>query len=358
MNEREQSLFDRLSSSFSHLPRRRVLESTDRGELDALLGELDVLFVLGAPGESLAADAARFADRAYVTRVRLVASEVFALTGGSPPPEVIEPAEVREVLALEPRSEAARAMVLPDDLASDVFTAREYAALLARALERGYRFLSFEQALALDPADDGRFILLRHDIDLSPTLALRMAEVEARAGVVSTWFFMLSGAFYDLLEPEHRKVVRRVLELGHTVGFHYDEWDDIAEGLDILSVVAGKRLHHIAQHNPTLLPPRALERADVVDAYDKRIPNVQAFVYVSDSGMRWRHKTLSDLIEEGCPRIYALCHPESWLTEGRDLVSVVRAVEAREHESRRRRFDAFVAGNIGYLRTRREREGR
>lgn len=349
MNEHEQRLFERVLACFS--ARRRVVTSGD-----VSFDDVDVVFVVGAPGASL--DAAAHEEHAYVTRLRLVSSEVFALAGGEPPAEVVDPAVAREVLVLEPRSEAARAMTLPADLASDVFTVRAYAELLARARQLGYRFLGFEQALALPPTDTGKYILLRHDIDLSPALALRMAEVEASAGVASTWFFMLSGAFYDTLEPENRKAVRKVLELGHTVGFHYDEWDDIAEGLDILSVVAGKKLHHIAQHNPTLLPVRALERADIVDAYDKRIPNAQGFVYVSDSGMRWRHKTFADLVEEGCPRIYALCHPESWLTEGRDLVSVVRSVEAREHDSRRRRFDAFVAGNIGYLRARKEREGR
>jgi hypothetical protein len=169
---------------------------------------------------------------------------------------------------------------------------------------------------------------------------------------------MLSGAFYDLLEPEHRQVVRRVSELGHELGFHYDEYDDIADGLEILSVVAGRKLRHIAQHNPTLLPRRGLEGRDVVDAYDPRIGGAQRFVYVSDSGMRWRAKSFADLLDERAPRIYALCHPESWLTEGRDMIAMIRGVEADETARRRKRYDAFIEGNIRYLRTRREREGR
>lgn len=385
MNAREQRLFDRLCST---LPAgRRVIERGDPHEagaaresgLDAAkaLEDVDAVVVVGQPGASLADEAARHQEHAYVTRVRLVDSEVFAWVGGEPPglgspglgPSDLGPSDLgndagrgtdapREVLLLERRSPTARSQRLPADLTNDVFSIGAYQRLLADAQARGYRFIGFEEALALSPDDAGRYILLRHDVDFSPSLSVRVAEVEAAWSVTSTWFFLLSGAFYNLLEPDHRRVVRRVRALGHTLGFHYDQEDDIAEGLDILSVVAGERLRHIAQHNPTLLPQRALERADVVDAYDPRITGQQSFVYVSDSGMRWRHKSFADLVAEGCPRIYALCHPESWLTEGRDLVTVVRSVEAREHTRARRRFDAFVEATIGYLRGRKEREGR
>lgn len=184
-----------------------------------------------------------------------------------------------------------------------------------------------------------------------------MAELEAAEGVRSTYFVMVSGAFYDVLEPEHRRAVRGIVELGHTVGLHYDEEDDIAEGLAILSVVAGRSLRHIAQHNPTLLPRRGLAEERVVDAYDPRLAEA-GFVYVSDSGMRWRARTFGDLIRGEAPRIYALCHPESWTAEGRDLVGMVRMVEETERRRRRERFDRFVAGNVRYLRARKAQEGR
>lgn len=333
-------LLDRLCAAYGHLARRCVIG--DPSEVDDALEAHDVVFLVGA---ELAELVPPLRARAYVTHVRLTPSEIFALTGG-PVDAPIEAA--REVLILEPRSADARARALPADLGSDVFRVGAWAATLRRALDRGYRFVGFAEALSLDPADDGRYLLLRHDVEVSPDLAGRVAELEAELGVSSAWFFMISGGFYDLLA--HRAVVRRVRALGHTLGFHYDACDDIAEGLDILSVVAGQRVAQIAQHNPSLVPRPPLERPDVVDAYDARLTGPQRFVYVSDSGMRWRGKPLDALVEEGTPRIYALCHPESWLTEGRDLISALRFVEEREHEERRRRFDAFVAGNIEYLR--------
>jgi hypothetical protein len=188
-------------------------------------------------------------------------------------------------------------------------------------------------------------------------LAHRMAALEASLGIRSTYFIMISGAFYDVLEPRHVRAVRGIASLGHSVGLHYDEHDDIADGLDILSSIAGLRVQEIAQHNPTLLPRRGVDDSQILDAYDKRIGGELGFTYVSDSGMKWRRKTLRDLIEEDCPRIYALCHPESWFADGRDLVEVIRMVQADEHANLARKFDAFVAGNIGYLRSRKQIEG-
>lgn len=317
-----------------------------------------ILVAVGAPGASLHAAWCSLAGRTYASLVRLVPSEVLAVAGGAPIAGAIASDRVREVIVAEARTEDDRALVLPQDLVSDRFSIEAYAALLRRALDDGYEFVGFEAALELERSDPRRVVLLRHDIDLSPVRALRMAEVEAQLGVRSTFFFMLSGAFYDLLEPHHRHTVRDVAALGHEVGFHYDEYDDIVEGLDILSAVAGRTVRHVAQHNPTILPRRGFESAKIVDAYDARITGAQGFTYVSDSGMRWRKKTLADLLGEGASRIYALCHPETWLSEGRDLLSTIRSIEAEEDARRRRRYDAFVAGNIRYLRTRKQQEGR
>jgi len=317
-----------------------------------------VFFAIGPRGASLVEEASGLAERAWVQIVRLVPSEIHALTGEFPDGAAITRENVREVLVVEPRSELFRARTLPAPLVSDRFSIDDYRGLLLRAQANGYRFASFEDALALSSDDPAKVVLLRHDIDLSPTRALVMARVETSVGVRSTYFFMISGAYYDMLEPEHRKILREIAALGHQVGFHYDEYDDVAEGLEILSVVAGRTLCHIAQHNPTLLPRRSLDRSDIVDAYDPRIGGPQKFVYVSDSGMKWRQKTFADLLEEGCPRIYALCHPETWLTDGRDMIAMIRSVEDEEIARRRRRFDAFVESNIRYLRARREREGR
>jgi hypothetical protein len=291
--------------------------------------------------------------------VRLTISEIFAHTGDvSLVSSSGDRGAAREVVILEPKDVHADFLELPSDLESDWFSIAGYRDLLTGALAAGYRFIGFEEAIASPPSDDQKLILLRHDIDLSPTLALRIAEFESAMGIHSTFFFMISGAFYDLFEPRNRRVVQAMIELGHTVGLHYDEYDDIAEGLDLLSVLAGRKLRHIAQHNPTLLPRRGLERHDVVDAYDPRIQREQGFTYVSDSGMRFRKATIADHVSGLTPRIYALCHPETWLTEGGDLISMIRNVERDEVQRMRRRYDEFVAGNIRYLRARREREGR
>lgn len=294
-------------------------------------------FAFGARGVSLEVEAERLSDRAWVTRVRLTRSAVFALTGVDVSPD----GEPRELLVLVPKRDGHRAKALPPPLTSDRFSLDDYRALLVRARELGYRFVDFDAAFAAE----GRSVLLRHDVDLSPRWAVAMARVEAALGVRATYFFMISGAFYDLLEQ--RESVRAIAALGHDIGFHYDTGDGLDEGLDVLSAIVGRRLHLVAQHNPTLAPERRAPPADVVDAYDPRL--MQRFSYVSDSGMRHRRDSFASLIDEGRERIYALCHPEAWLSDGGDLVSMIRLVEQEELSRRRRRFDEFVEGNIRYL---------
>src|SRR5688572_11464273 len=66
-----------------------------------------------------------------------------------------------------------------------------------------------------------RFFILRHDVDMSPAAALRMAEWESARGFRATYFVLLTSEWYNLLELRHVGFPRRLVELGHEVGLHY-----------------------------------------------------------------------------------------------------------------------------------------
>jgi hypothetical protein len=111
------------------------------------------------------------------------------------------------------------------------FTFERYADILQAGLDAGYEYRTVRAycATASDSIGDGdeetndplpeRMLVLRHDVDRKPENALKMARVEARFDVPSTYYFRtVRGTF----RPE---LIQKVIDLGHEVGYHYEDVD-------------------------------------------------------------------------------------------------------------------------------------
>ena len=134
-----------------------------------------------------------------------------------------------------------------------------------------------------------RRLYLRHDIDVCPKRALRMAEQEARRSYRSTYMFIPTCPLYELSSD----VLRPFVDLGHEVALHFDyrtsgiDPDDIEPAVrdqcDKLSRFTGEPVRSISFHRDAhgLLPlrqrrplapgPARHGRADCAAAYT---PNV------------------------------------------------------------------------------------
>lgn len=250
------------------------------------------------------------------------------------------------------------------------FDYAQYERLLAGLVDR-------HENLCFGEAQDGSlpdaYYLLRHDVDFCPEAALGMAELEARNGVRATYFLLFSSPFYNLLDVEHRSFPRRLVELGHEVGLHYDVSAYEATGVPDLSEVllaeaallgtmSGRQVSSIAAHNPSLHgqdPFGTSER--FVNAYDHAF--TVDTVYLSDSCGAWRNDAVRMLATPPYPpRIQLLVHPVFWSATHRHRVAALEAVGecrrsslagwiartqdiwghhdgVREHERRQPRFD-------------------
>lgn len=95
----------------------------------------------------------------------------------------------------------------------------EYEGLLRKALDRGYRHLTFRDYARLLKAGglDGsvRYFIHRHDIDTDVGTARRMFEAERKLGVVSSAYFRLSTLDIGLM--------REMMEHGCEASYHYEE---------------------------------------------------------------------------------------------------------------------------------------
>jgi hypothetical protein len=97
----------------------------------------------------------------------------------------------------------------------------EYDRFLRSALDNDYRVLSLEDWVAEGmPTEAGRMLIMRHDVDQHPRSALRMAAIESRLGIRSSWYFRWRTA--------HPAVVRSVKEDGFQVGLHYETMTRLA----------------------------------------------------------------------------------------------------------------------------------
>ena len=202
------------------------------------------------------------------------------------------------------------------------FTEANYRDLLHLARSH-YRFARFGDA------GTDRHILWRHDIDMSVNRAVRLAEIEAEQGVFATYFLHFRSPFYNLLNQEMQRLVRRIIALGHDIGLHFDP-SRYESGLPrpALDAAIGAESELIARefgvgpcavsfHDISTLrePMPEDERVcGLINAYSRRLHD--SYGYVSDSNGVWLYRRLKDVLEAAAEeRLQVLTHPEMWTPE-------------------------------------------
>jgi hypothetical protein len=182
------------------------------------------------------------------------------------------------------------------------FALEHYRELLRAARTGRYRFAGY------DRAPQKGDLILRHDVDLSLSAALTLAEVEAEEGAWSTWFLMTRSVFYNLASSEGERAIARLRELGHRVAHHavYPHVD-LDERFDPF----------IAWHNPEPAFMQA-EIPGAVNVMGKTFFDPEH--YRSDSNQHWRGGCPHDQLAAGdFEWLQLLIHPEIWAFEGNTM---------------------------------------
>ena len=221
----------------------------------------------------------------------------------------------------------------------DDFTEAAYAGCVRMARQR-WRFIRFT-----DVPCDGRVVLWRHDVDLSPHRALRLARIEADEGVTSTFFIHLHSEFYNALERQVADIFRRIAGLGHEIGLHFDpnfhresiqSREDIERLLKseaaVIESLSDQPVRAFSFHNPDVGPWLAYDD-DVLgglrSAYGRTIK--RDFQYCSDSNGYWRFRRLQDVLaDESIEKLHVLTHPGWWQVEAMSpKARVLRCIQGR-----------------------------
>jgi hypothetical protein len=190
------------------------------------------------------------------------------------------------------------------------FELEHYRELLESAQAGGYRFATFDSA-----APAAGDVFLRHDVDLALDAALRMAELEAEAGAVATYFLMTRSVFYNLASAEGENAVARLRELGHRVGHHA-----VHPHIDL----DGRFDKVLAWHNPD---PEFMREPLVGAVNVMAEPWFSPDHYRSDSNRHWRSGCPHEALRRGeLEWLQLLTHPEIWVYPGESMRETMEAM--------------------------------
>jgi hypothetical protein len=135
--------------------------------------------------------------------------------------------------------------IIFDRIYSDYFLRSridEYRTMLCTLLQSGYAFHSIPSLWRLSNGPDGlaeagRYVVLRHDIDLDVATAKEMWAIEKELGVISSYYFRLSTIDIPLMQE--------IDKYGCDVGYHYEELATYAKSHGLKN---GKEVHdHMKQ---------------------------------------------------------------------------------------------------------------
>jgi len=96
------------------------------------------------------------------------------------------------------------------------FTIKCYKKLLESLINKKYSFQSFCDFL-IDPKS--KVIILRQDVDDRKLHSLQFARIQADLGIVGTYYFRMVSKSYD------ENVIKEIYNLGHEIGYHYEDLD-------------------------------------------------------------------------------------------------------------------------------------
>lgn len=200
------------------------------------------------------------------------------------------------------------------------FSRQHYREILRYLRNAGFSFVNYDQYVNGNFLNSEKLVILRHDLDQSLRYAEHIAQIEYEEKTRSTFFVWMTSPFYNVLDPEQLKLIRRIIQLEHDIGLHFDptaypdSTDLIKEKItmerDLLSTVIGRKISAFSFHRPTAnMLMQDCKIDGLINSYDPVF--FGDFKYVSDSNHHWREGCVCNHISKH-PKLHVLTHPVWW----------------------------------------------
>jgi hypothetical protein len=186
-----------------------------------------------------------------------------------------------------------------------------------------------------------KFIILRHDVDVSLEHALRIAELEAKHDLRSTHFILFHGVYYNALSDRNVAIIQKISNFGHEIGLHYDTSflsgstrkiiRMIGDEIKILENIIDKKIISIVQHDPSTSPKLGVQISNKFLDPTKSI-TFKNISYISDSVQNWRRGCMCGHIGNE-KQLQILTHPIWWGETHKSRKKILQ--EFRDEEKRK-----------------------
>lgn len=213
------------------------------------------------------------------------------------------------------------------------FTLDTYRRLLQTLLDQGYTFYTFEQYLRQRP-QEGRFVILRHDVDLLPVNSLRTAQLEYRLGIRASYYFRI------VPESNHPVIIRSIAALGHEIGYHYEDLSITDGDITAAEMHFRQKLDYFRTYYPVVTvcmhgaPTSPYDSRDLWKHYDYHDYGLlgepyfdvdfSCLCYLTDTGRCWDGYRVS--VRDRIPE-----HQDRWIAQGwsyHHTDDIIRAAQA------------------------------
>lgn len=245
------------------------------------------------------------------------------------------------------------------------FTLQAYQDFLIK-LKKTHVFQTFKE---YKESSDSKKIVLRHDIDYSLAYAYEMAKLEHSLGVKSTYFLLFSSEYYNMLDEKNIALAKKIVDLGHEVGLHYDvkvmqlnghvlPLTILKQHVHMLSVLIGSEIKSMAMHNPSINGEDIFKEFPLNNAYSSIF--LQRGAYFSDSCMAWRNEFIDCYKSDTFPdKFQLLIHPILWTKERLSRLDKLDVFESIKREELKKDvdFSRAVFKNHSGVREHDHREG-
>lgn len=183
-------------------------------------------------------------------------------------------------------------------------------------------------------------LILRHDVDLNPDFSLRIAQVEAAAGLKAIYYFR------TVPESYNEEIIRQIVSLGHRAGYHYESlttcngdmeaaYEDFCKNLEKLREVVP--ITTACAHGSPRSPWNSQEMWETTKQHDIHALGIDyepmldtdfsKTLYLTDTGRRWDGYKVS--VRDKVPQ-----YQEQWEKAGLVFHStddIIRALRNPEH---------------------------
>lgn len=193
-------------------------------------------------------------------------------------------------------------------------------------LKKNHKFVDFESVTSND-------VILRHDVDIALQPAVNMAKIENDLKIQSTYFILIHSPYYNPFSTHSTQLIKKILELEHKIGLHYDSSFYTKNNLDANRCIKNEidifnshfqtKVNVVSAHNPTTNKKLEINFPDkIIDADSIKFKKNRK--YISDSVQNWREGPFSKFVEQR--NLYILIHPIWWTEDNKSRIEILQSL--------------------------------